>query len=73
MGLLSAGTIAILIGLDLANADGLTSPLIVALLAGGVALLVVFALAERRRAAAPWCPAMCCATGCSRPRAPRSC
>ena len=46
--LLSAGAIAILIGLDLANADGFTSPLILALLAGGVALLAVFLLAERR-------------------------
>ncbi len=48
MALLSAGAIAILIGLDLANADGFTSPLILALLAGGVALLAVFLLAERR-------------------------
>jgi EmrB/QacA subfamily drug resistance transporter len=46
--LLSAGAIAILIALDLVNADGLASPVILALLAGGVTLLAVFLLAERR-------------------------
>ncbi len=46
--LLSAGAIAILIGLDLANTDGFTSPVILGLLAGGVALLAVFLVAERR-------------------------
>ena len=48
VGLLSAGAIAILIGLDLVNADGLASPVILALLAGGVLLLTAFFLAERR-------------------------
>lgn len=48
VGLLSAGAIAILIALDLVNADGLASPVILALLAGGVTLLAVFLLAERR-------------------------
>ena len=48
VGLLSAGAIAILIALDLVSAAGLTSPVILALLAGGLALLAVFLLAERR-------------------------
>jgi hypothetical protein len=48
VGLLSAGAIAILITLDLVSAAGLTSPVILALLAGGLALLAVFLLAERR-------------------------
>lgn len=48
VGLLSAGAIAILIGLDLVNADGLASPVILALLAGGAAVLAAFFLAERR-------------------------
>lgn len=46
--LLSAGAIAILIGLDLATTDGFTSPAILGLLAGGAALLAVFLVAERR-------------------------
>ncbi|HEY5354208.1 MAG TPA: MFS transporter [Streptosporangiaceae bacterium] len=55
--LLSAGATAILIGLDLANADGFTSPLILALLTCGVALLAVFLLAERRLGARALVPA----------------
>lgn len=48
VGLLSAGAIAILIALDLVSAAGLTSPVILGLLAGGLALLAVFLMAERR-------------------------
>jgi EmrB/QacA subfamily drug resistance transporter len=55
--LLSAGAIAILIGLDLVNADGLTSPVILGLLASGVALLAAFFLAERRLGARALVPA----------------
>jgi EmrB/QacA subfamily drug resistance transporter len=46
--LLSVGAVAILLGLDQADSSGWTSLVILALLCGGVALLVVFLLAERR-------------------------
>ena len=71
VGLLSAGTIAILAGLDLANADGFTSPVILALLCGGAGLLAVFLLTERRLGERALVPAAvlrnrvfaaCCAT-----------
>jgi hypothetical protein len=71
VGLLSAGTIAILAGLDLANADGFTSPVILALLCGGAGLLAAFLLTERRLGERALVPAAvlrnrvfaaCCAT-----------
>jgi Na+/melibiose symporter-like transporter len=46
--LLSAGAVAILLGLDQASSAGWGSPVILALLCGGVVLLAVFLLAERR-------------------------
>jgi MFS family permease len=51
IGLVSAGAVAVLVGLDLAQQDGYGSPLILALLCGGVALLGAFFLAERRQGA----------------------
>lgn len=47
--LLSAGAVAILLGLDEASSAGWTSPAILVLLCGGVALLAVFLLTERRQ------------------------
>lgn len=47
--LLSLGAVAILLGLDQASSAGWASPAILALLCGGVALLVVFLLTERRQ------------------------
>jgi EmrB/QacA subfamily drug resistance transporter len=46
--LLSAGAVAVLLGLDQASSAGWGSPVILALLCGGVALLAVFLLTERR-------------------------
>ena len=47
---------------------GSASPLILGLLAAGLALLVAFFVVERRQGGrARWCRATCCATGCSRP------
>jgi EmrB/QacA subfamily drug resistance transporter len=51
IGLVSAGAVAVLVALDLAQEDGYQSPLILALLCGGVALLGVFFVAERRQGA----------------------
>jgi EmrB/QacA subfamily drug resistance transporter len=49
--LVSAGAVAVLVALDLAQEDGYGSPVILALLCGGVALLGVFFVAERRQGA----------------------
>jgi len=46
--LLSAGAVAVLLGLDQASSAGWGSPVILALLCGGVAALAVFLVAERR-------------------------
>ena len=51
IGLVSAGAVAVLVGLDLAQEDGYGSPLILVLLIGGVALLGVFFMVERRQGA----------------------
>jgi EmrB/QacA subfamily drug resistance transporter len=51
IGLVSAGAVAVLVALDLAQEDGYGSPVILALLCGGVALLGVFFVAERRQGA----------------------
>jgi MFS family permease len=55
--LLSAGAIALLIGLDLVNQYGFGSALVLVLLGGGVALLAWFFLAERRQGARALVPA----------------
>jgi EmrB/QacA subfamily drug resistance transporter len=46
IGLLSAGMVALLVGLDLTADGGFGQPLVIALVAGGLALLAAFFLAE---------------------------
>jgi EmrB/QacA subfamily drug resistance transporter len=45
--LLSAGSVAVLVALDLVTQKGFTSPVVLGLLSGGVVLLIAFFLAER--------------------------
>jgi EmrB/QacA subfamily drug resistance transporter len=55
--LLSAGAVAVLLALDLGTDGGFGRPLIVGLIAGGVLLLVLFFLVERREGAKALVPA----------------
>jgi len=57
IGLLSAGAIAVLLALDLGTDGGFGRPLIVGLIAGGVLLLVLFFLIERREGGKALVPA----------------
>jgi MFS family permease len=65
IGLLSGGAIAVLVGLDLAQEDGYTSPVIVALLCGGVACWPCSSWSSGARGRGLWCLPMCWATGSS--------
>ena len=47
--LLSAGAVAVLLGLDLGTGAGFGEPLVIALIVGGLALLALFFLVERRQ------------------------
>ena len=71
--LLSAGAIAILIGLDLANADGSPARSSWPCWPAAWPCWPCSCWPSAAWGNGPWCPPWCCATGCSRRRVPRCC